>query len=192
MILNEQRMHIMEEFLKDYTAKHTGSSIAQKQGLNQKSVANVLLELEEFGILLSEESGKNKLYFLNLNDLELVASFLITVEYLRTLFFYKKYPLIKEVLTKVKPHCKGSIIIFGSYAKEREKKDSDLDLFVIGKADEKEIAKIQEAYAIEINVKQCSLPDFKELFKTDSLLKEVMKNHVFIKNGEEIISVELE
>ena len=62
MILNEQKVTIIEEFLKNYSLKITGSEIARIKNLNQKSTANTLLELEEQGFLVSETEGKSKYY----------------------------------------------------------------------------------------------------------------------------------
>ena len=47
MLLNEQRIEVIEEFLKGYNAGLTGSTIAEKRGLNQKLVGNILQTIGE-------------------------------------------------------------------------------------------------------------------------------------------------
>lgn len=193
MLLNEQRILVVEEFLRDYTLKVTGSDVARKKKLNQKSTANILHELEEDGFLISENEGKNKYYSLQKADKEMLLHFILVIEHLRTISFYKKNPLIKEIVAKIKPLCKGILIIFGSYAKGKQKKDSDLDVFLVGKYDAQEIKKIGERYNIEMNIKQYSLSVFKNPHAAeDYLIKEVIKDHILVNNAEEFVLLLME
>ena len=180
MLLNNQ-VQIFEEFLRDFDARLTGSFIAKKKKLNQKTVSNYLNKLEKEHILKSKTQGKNKLYSLNLDNKEILKNFIISVEHLRTINFYKKHILIKEVAEKMQSHIKGTAIIFGSYAKNTQKDNSDLDILIIGKSDEKKINKLSKIYRIKINIKI-----YPKLEK-DILTKEVIKNHIIIKNAEQFI-----
>ena len=172
---------VVEEFLRDYSVRLTGSFIAKKKRLNQKTVANYLNELEKEQILKSEIEGRNKYYYLNFDDREIIKNFILAIEHLRTIDFYKKNILIKEIVEKVLPHIKGIALIFGSYAKNLQKQDSDLDILVIGKADEREISKISEMYNKEISLKVYSR------LKKDTLTREALKDHIIIKNPEQLI-----
>lgn len=172
---------VFEEFLGDYTGFFTGSFIAKKKKLNQKTTANYLQNLEKEGILKSKIQGKNKNYFLNLENKEIVKNFILAIEHLRTIKFYKKNLVIKEISEKINKHISGSALIFGSYAKGIQKKDSDLDILIVGNGNEKEIEKIGKTYNIEISLKIYSE------FKRDVLTKESMKQHIFIKNPEQLI-----
>lgn len=188
MLLNEQRILVVEEFLRDYTLKVTGSDIARKKKLNQKSTANILHDMEKEGFLTSETEGKNKYYLLQKADKEILLHFILVIEHLQTINFYRKNPLIKEIMAKIKPLCKGILLIFGSYAKGKQKKDSDLDVFLVGKYDAQEIKKIGERYGIEINIKQYPLSVFKNVpSPEDYLIKEVLKDHIFVNNAEEFV-----
>ncbi len=180
MLLNHQ-VKIFEEFLRDFKSELTGSFIARKKNLNQKTVANFLNKLENEAILKSRMLGKNKLYSLNFNNKEIVKHFILAVEHLRTIEFYKKNILIKEVSEKIQPYIKGIAVIFGSYAKGTQKRDSDLDLLIIGKCNEPQIEKVSEAYKIEINL------NVYPRIKKDVLIKEAIKNHIIIKNAEQFI-----
>ena len=172
---------IFEEFLGDYSVLLTGSFIAKKKKLNQKTTANYLYILEKEGIIKSKTHGKNKDYFLNLDNKEVVKNYILAIEHIRTLVFYKKNLVVKEISEKINEHINGSAIIFGSYAKGIQKKNSDLDILIIGKCNEKEIEKIGKTYNIELNLKI-----YPKLEK-DLLIKEAVKNHIFIKNHEPII-----
>ena len=189
MLLNNARVQIFEEFIRDYEVRLTGSYIAKKRNHNQKSVANALKEFEEEGFLKSTTQGKNKLYFLNLDDAQMAVHFISALEYLRTINFYKKQPFIKEIAKNILPHCRGVVAIFGSYAKGAPKKDSDLDIFVAGEYNSKEIDMISEAYKIEINVKHYRMTVFKKaLIKKDLFLEEVIKDHILIENVQQFVS----
>jgi len=177
MLLNGQ-IKIFEEFLRDFNVGLTGSFIAKKKKLNQKTTSSFLKNLEKETILKSKTEGKNKLYYLNLDNKEVVKNFIIAVEHLRTINFYKKNILIKEIAEKIQNQIKGIAVIFGSYAKGIQKKDSDLDLFIIGKCNEKEIDKISHLYGLELNLKI-----YPKLEK-DLLTLEIIKDHLIIKNVE--------
>jgi len=174
-------MWIFEDFLGDYTAQLTGSFIAKKKKLNQKTVSNYLNKLEKEHILKSKTQGKNKLYSLNLNNKEIVKNFIIVVEHIRTINFYKKHLLIKEIAEKINPLIKGTAVLFGSYAKGTEKDNSDIDILILGKCNEDEINKMSNVFNKEISLK------IYPKFKKDILTKEVIKNHIIIKNTEQII-----
>jgi len=180
MLLNDLKIKVLEEFLRNYQIKLTGSFIAKKKGLNQKSAANTLNELERENILKSKIEGRNKLYYLNLDNR--IQSYLISVEYLRTFNFLEKNPIIKEIISKLQ--SKGILIIFGSYAKNLQKKDSDLDLLIIGNYNEKNIKELEKIYNLEINIKKYDLSIFK---KPDHLFNEVIKDHILIKGGEDFV-----
>jgi len=177
MLLDNQ-VSIFEEFLRDFNVGFTGSSISKKKRLNQKTTSNFLKKLEEKTILKSKLQGKNKLYFLNLENKEIVKNFIISVEHLRTIRFYEKHILVSEVVEKILPFIQNIGVIFGSYAKWLEKKGSDLDIFIVGKCNEKEIEKISKQYKLEISLK------IYPKFELDLLTREVIKDHIAIKGVE--------
>ncbi len=189
MLLDIKRLKILEEFLENYDKKLIGSIIAKKKNLNQKSVSNILNELEDLNLLKSKTEGKNKCYFLNFDNIILLIQFLSMLEHFRTLEFYKKNSLIKEIASKILNSCEGIVILFGSYAKGLAKKESDLDLFIIGKYDKRLIEEVSDLYGLEINVQNYSFEIFTEsLKKTNFLLNEVFKQHILLKGSEDFIS----
>lgn len=188
MLLNNIELAILELFVLDYKIRLTGSTIAKSWKLNQKTVSNYLKRLERQNFLKSITEGKNKLYFLNLNDKQLIVNFISAIENARAIRFYQKHPLIKEITTKILPYIRGISLIFGSYAKGIEKEGSDLDIFIAGSADEAEVDKIANTYHLEINLKKYALPEFKKALKeNDILVKEVIKNHILMQNAQEFV-----
>jgi len=181
MILNNQKITMLESFISNTDDKITASQIAKNHNLNQKSVYLFMEELEKESIMTSEIQGKNKLYYLNKDNKEIVKQFLCSIEHLRTIFFYQKHPSLKLIIQKILPYIDDIAAIFGSYAKNTQKKTSDLDIFIAGNYDEKEIASISSTFNIDINIKR------QTSFKEDTLTKEVKKNHILIKNTEQFI-----
>ena len=189
MLLSELGLAAIEEFLGNYTGSFTGSDIARKKSLNQKSVSNALNKLESEGFLKSNTVGKNKEFSLNLDNMETVKNFIVAAEHIRTANFLKKQALIKEIILKIGPAFNGIVIIFGSYAKGTQKKDSDLDIFIAGAYDRDKVYKVSELYNLQINVKNYPASAFRRALKSkDILLTEIIKNHVIISGAEEFVN----
>jgi len=187
MILNIQNLKIIECFLANYNSSFTASTIASKYGFNQKSVSNFLNSLETENFLISKFEGRNRLFSLNLYNSSIIH-FLSLIEHYKVTTFYKKNPLVKEISLKILEVSDGIVIIFGSYAKERHKPDSDLDIFIIGKYDEDKVNKISEMYKKDINIKNYPFNIFKKALKThDPLIEEVIKNHIILKGVQEFV-----
>ena len=189
MLLSELGLAAIEEFLGNYTGSFTGSDIARKKSLNQKSVSNALNKLESEGFLKSNTVGKNKEFSLNLDNMETVKNFIVAAEHIRTANFLKKQALIKEIILKIGPAFNGIVIIFGSYAKGTQKKDSDLDIFIAGAYDRDKVYKVSELYNLQINVKNYPASAFRRSLKNkDILLTEIIKSHVIISGAEEFVN----
>lgn len=189
MLLNDLTLSVMEEFIRGYTSDFTGSQIAKKRGLNQKSVSNYLRRLEKEGFLISKIIGKNRHFLLNLEDPETIINFISAIEHFKTISFFKKNLLVKEVMGKIKSSCHGTMVIFGSYAKGTQKKDSDLDMFITGSYNQKKMSEVSEMYGLDISIKNYTDNIFtKALTKKDPLLAEIIKDHIIVSNVEDFVS----
>lgn len=189
MLFSELVLSVMKEFMGDYIGSFTGSYIAKKRSLNQKSVANILNKMEDESLLKSKTFGKNKEFSLNLDNTEVVRHFVAAAEHLRAAEFLKKNPVVREVLAKSGDALDGIVIIFGSYAKDMQKKDSDLDVFVAGAYNRNKVSKVSELYNLQVSVKNYPANTFRSaLKKRDILLSEVLKNHVIISGAEEFVN----
>lgn len=187
MIHNNKDLKILQLFLSDFNRMVYGRELVKKVDLGQKNIALTLDEMEKKNILKFEFRGKQKLYFLNKKN-PLIRLHLIKTEIERTLCFLEKYPLIKNAVVEI--NSNGITCIFGSYTTGTQKEKSDLDIFVIGKAELPEIRKVGEKYDIEISPKIMSRRDFVHgLRKKEPLLAEVMKNHVIISGFEDFVNI---
>jgi len=155
--------------------------------ISPRTAQLILKDLEDKTILKSKTKGKIKEYSLKNN--QTTKDYLILTEQYKKISFMENKPLIKELITKITPHIKGISLIFGSHAKNRATKESDIDLLIIGEHDKKKIKTIANNYNLDLSIKQYSKESFTKGLKTnDLLLKEVLKNHIIISNAEEFVN----
>ena len=168
LLLIKKEIHVRElsRFLK--ISPTTASSLLNKLYKNKVLDINI--------------KGKNKVYNLNKNNLDLIA----IVEKSRLLDLFKDFRIKKildDVLKDLDLKFIHSLLVFGSYADFTSSKRSDLDLFFI--IDNKKyvnnikktLMKIEKRYNKEINGKFILLKEFN---KEDNLIKEIIDKHVII------------
>lgn len=185
-MIHNKYFEVMKQFLKGYNKEIYGRELVGKVKISQKNIALTLNELENEGILSSKIKGNLRHYSFNKQN-PLIKYYLILFEIQKSIDFLGKNPKINQIFEKFD---RNDIIIciFGSYAKDIQKKDSDLDLFIAGKLDEKEIKKIGETYKIDLSVKGGSYLDFVDLLKKNNpLMNEILENHILISGYEKFI-----
>ncbi len=183
MLLNKNSIKILKEFSTDYNKRIYGRVIARKLKMNQKTVSNILNNLEKEDILKFSQEGKNKYYFLNKfnpNIKEIVK--LIEIE--KKIEFIGKNNKLKGLFSKLEEKAQGILVVFGSYANYTNNKKSDLDIFIMGKISN--IDDLGELYNTKINI----IKSEKEKFnREEHIIKEIIKNHIVLKGVEEFIEL---
>ncbi|MBS3074068.1 nucleotidyltransferase domain-containing protein [Candidatus Pacearchaeota archaeon] len=183
MLLNNKKVLILEQFVLDYDTKKYGRDIAKRLKLNQKTVANMLNELEREDILKYSREGKNKYYFLNKLNPH-IREIIKLVEVGRKIRFLEKNSKLKDLFNKLEERASGMVLIFGSYASGKSNDKSDLDVFVIGSI--KDIKDLEDLYNIKINI----VKSIKNKFdKNEIFINEIIKNHIILKGIEEYIGL---
>lgn len=144
------------------------------------NLSRELRKLEEEGLYLSSQKGREKFYTLN-----------------------KNYPLFKELkkiifktegiegsLRSLVEKFNGISIacIYGSYAKNKEKKDSDIDLIIVGKFNQdefiREINKLESKLNREINCNFYTPTEFdRERKKEGGFLDKIIRDKIIILKG---------
>jgi len=153
-----------------------GRELAKQLKTSLTRVQSVLSELRDINVLDYTAVGKNHIYFIKKN---LVAkSFVLNAENYKLANILRKNTELEPIFQDIIRQSRANLILlFGSYAKGNQKKDSDIDIY-IDTADQKIKADVQKVYGL-ISVKIGKFnPD-------DLLIKEIMKNHAIIKGGEE-------
>lgn len=185
-----QELKVLQAFLNDYKARLHVRKIAELLKMSHSTVALALLRLEKNRVLWHEIAGRNKNYFLNMDNI-LTKGILANAENMRTAKIEEKYFIIKKMISElflekhdiIKNYC---IVLFGSYAKGDADEESDIDLLLIGKEDKNVTNWFREFAARhnkEAHVHYYTYDGFeKALKKRDALAKEIVAGHAVLNN----------
>jgi uncharacterized protein len=180
--VNDMDLRILSLFTKGYEKEYYIREVEKLIEVSSRTALVTLAKLEKKGILESKTKGKIKSYTIKKSSLS--REYLLLTEQYKKIQFLEKNHLVKEVLEKADEFMQGIVILFGSYAKGIQKEDSDLDLFIVGTFDEKKLKKAGHKYGLDINIKTYPMNIFEKEIHNDILLKEVIENHILIKDVE--------
>lgn len=184
-MLHNKYFEILSLFLCDYNREIYGRELVGKIPLSQKAIALALDELEKQGILKSRKLGNIKYFKLNIENTE-IKDLIISLEIMKKIKFLEKHRKIANIFRK----DSRIVGIFGSYAKGIEKKDSDIDVFIVGKIQREDYNKKGEAFDLNISIKYFSEKEFKTLVKKkNNLCKEIIADHILIFGAERFIEI---
>jgi len=171
-------------FTRDYKARLHVSNIAKTLNLSQKTTSRKLESLQKLSLLKFNKVGKNKYYSFNYT-LRTAFSLLEMVENYKEIKFSLHHPEMYLLLNEISQDYE--LILFGSYAKGRAKKGSDLDL-VIFSSKSKKLLEIIKKYPFEVNAHYVSHQLFaKRLQEKQHLAQEIAKDHILFGSKEKII-----
>jgi len=164
--------------------------MAKLLGKSHVSLLPHLRRFEERKVLNSKISGRNKTYQLNLDN-NLSKEHLTISEKQQGLKLMEKEFFIKKIYDEISD-LNGTVIIFGSYASGNYNKESDIDLFYIGKISNKQknqIKNMGKIYKKQIHLTVMDEEQFnKALNESISLIKEIIKNHIILQNPDYFIN----
>jgi len=171
---------MLARFFTDESRRFYINEMARLVGTTQGTCRRELNRLVDMGMLMTLREGNLQYYYVN-----------------------KQYPLYKEyrtivqktigieaLLRKALNGIEGLIYAFilGSYAKKEFKPKSDIDIVVIGIVSEgrliKVIREIEKALDREINYHIYTVREFKKKLKTESFMKNIIKDYVMISGDE--------
>ncbi len=168
----------------NYKAEFYLRQISRLTELPLKTCQNVLVELEKEKILKGKIEGKNKYFSLNLNNIQ-TKSYLLKAEIYKTDNFLEEYPQFKTFLKSF--NTTVPIIVFGSFAKFKAEKDSDLDILSLSKEEQK-----VPFHLLPYKIHQNNLSEgaFKKaLIERETLIQEIMENHIILNNPSSYINL---
>ena len=183
--ITENHLQALSLFTNGFDREYYIREVEKLLKISPRTSQLILDDLENKGILESKIKGKIRSYNLKRNSLS--QKYIIFAEQYKTIAFLEKNTIINEIIEKINPFIDGIGIIFGSYTKGTINKDSDLDIFVVGKYNHEGIKNISKRYGIEISIKCYPLKTFEKNLTNDALLKEVLKNHILFLNAEQFI-----
>ena len=186
-MLTKNQIKILNLFRKNISLKASILGIAKK--INKKAYQRVYEAVNDMvkkNILHSQKVGGS-----NLISLELTKS---SITYLA--FLDEQEPMVKKIpnyeqIISIKEASRYLIIVTGSYAKGKAKKNSDLDLVIIIPDTEKsfDIQKLIENLTFlfypRVHLYVFNNKDFIAMLldKKENYGKEIYKNHIILKNA---------
>jgi len=184
-MVHNKTFEILKFFIEDYNNGIYGRSLIKKVSLSQKNIALTLNNLEKEGILKSNKQGNIKYFNLNLNSPK-IKDIITSVEINKKINFLEKHKKIAEIFKE----DNRIVGIFGSYAKGIERKDSDIDIFIIGEKQREDYDRKGKLFDINVSIKYFSEKEFKDLLvQKNNLCKEIIKNHIVIFNIEKFTDI---
>lgn len=149
--------------------------IARKLNISHTMARHKLDALLKDNVVDFAVEGKNKTYFLK-NTAEARAYAIMAEKYALVKALHK-YPELRGVEGKVMADSRIKLaLIFGSYAKDIAKKDSDIDIYI--ETEDTGIKKEIQLSDSKLSVK------IGKYNKGSLLIKEIEKNHIVIKGAE--------
>ncbi|MBS3095995.1 nucleotidyltransferase domain-containing protein [Candidatus Woesearchaeota archaeon] len=166
---------ILALFLGDYSKQFYLREISKLTRIPLKTTHRLVSSLEKDKILKSTVSGKNKYFKLNFGNPQTKLC-LLEAEIYKTSIFIGEYPLFKTFLKELS--TSSLLIVFGSFAKFKAEKDSDLDLLVVLKRKED-----LPFYLLGYNIHKVELLEknfIKAIENNETLIREIAENHIIL------------
>ena len=170
-------LEVIALYTGNYKAEFYLRQIAKLAKLPVKTCQNILSQLEKDKILKGKVEGKNKYFSLNLDNIQ-TKSYLLQAEIHKTDLFLENYPQIKTFLKSFNTNI--PIIVFGSFAKLKANKDSDIDLFIVSEKGQKLPFHLLPYKVHQVNLSENSF--MKSLKEQEVIIKEIEENHVILNN----------
>ena len=171
--LDKGLLDILIVFTYEYNKKRYSGEISKELNIPNRSVSRKLEHAEKQGLIKFVRSGKNKLYYLDLN-LKKTFHLILMLESYKALKFAKFYTKTSTLLERFETK-----LIFGSCAKFQT--GSDIDVVFFGK---------QIVNKDIIHAQYTTKQDFKrQLLKKNTLPIEIAKNHIILSDFEYFVKL---
>lgn len=164
------------------------------------TLSRMIQKLSQQGLILLQKVGNYHTVRLNLQNLILRHHLIISSEEI-TNEYLSKQPLIsilRKTILKY-PFPTYTALLFGSYAKNKQEKHSDIDLAIISKNKtvlqklKKEMSHLEKLYETEINILVFTPSQFREMLTSteENVGKQILKNNIILYNSESFWEVVL-
>ena len=168
----DYKLEIVNELLK---SENHVRGLAKKLKINHMMITRKIKELEEENAVDHKEEGKNKKYFLK-NTAE-AKNYVIITENYKLNQLLRKYPALRGIIEKIQKDFRIKLaVLFGSYAKNIAKAESDIDIYI--ETDNRDIKNELSKFDTRLSIK------IGKYDKSNLLIKEIEKNHIIIKGAE--------
>ena len=183
MVKKITKTKIVMQFVNDYGKKYYLRELADLLKKPHQTIKPYLKELAKEGILFEVQRKNIIEYSLDFKSRQ-IYDYLVIAEKERLIERLEKDSLLKVLFEKLSGFfTNNTFLIFGSSV-EKTKKESDIDLLIIGKSNiNKIVDEFDEVYNKKIHKVQVA-----NLNKLNStLIKEIYKKHLIFNNTEQIV-----
>ena len=177
---SKTRVDLLTLFLLNPDEKYFAREIERLTGDDLHAIVRELRNLEKVGLLISKKDRNRTQYYVNKN--------FSIYEEAKRIFFKTVGPegLLRKELANV-PGIKTAFI-YGSYAKEKETSESDIDLIIVGEVDhmklDEAIVAVEKELNKDINYIVYNEREFNEKKKRkDRFVMEVLQDKRIILKG---------
>ncbi len=174
------RQKILARFFADENRKFYINELARLINTTQGTCRRELNKLVDMGLLTTSKEG-NLLYYQVTKQNPLYTEFSAIIQ--KTIGIEAK---LKSSLYGLKGISYA--FIFGSYVKREFKPESDIDIVIIGIIKEDSLIRVfrdvEKVIGREINYHIYTEKEFKNKLRTDSFIKNIIKDYIIIKGDE--------
>jgi len=176
---------VLALFSSGYDREYYIREICTYLPLSHGTAQTILVRLEQKRVLASSQRGRTRLF--RIKPGEIARQYFVLAEIYKKIRFLEENPYVSEIMNKVSSYAEGTVLLFGSYARGNATEESDIDIFVAGTIDEREAAKIEKLYDVEVNTVVYPTDAFASRDRVDPLVIEVKRNHIVWKNAESFV-----
>lgn len=184
--MDNEKLNILKLLIERQEEAFSIRKISQLRNINYKSAYFALQKLKDEGIVSLKPAGNTTLCSFNkaFND----SVFIVEHERRREFLKNKNFFVIYKDLCRV--NVPFIAILFGSYAKGKETKHSDIDLLIITE-DFKPIHQVLSRFPLPIHATDIRYKDFVEMLKSKefTVVSEAIKRNIIIIGIEEYYRV---
>ena len=168
---------ILKLLLSNREEVFTIKKISERTKINYRIAYEKILSLEKEGLVNVTKTGNTKVCkFTNKFDKKVFEA---EYERRRDLFKNKDFLVLYRRFSELQSHFIA--LLFGSYAKGKATKHSDIDLLTIG-GDEKEIDSVISLWPEKIHLTSATYKDFIQMAKSKefTVVSEAIKNNIIL------------
>ncbi|MFA6888100.1 MAG: nucleotidyltransferase domain-containing protein [Candidatus Woesearchaeota archaeon] len=190
--INNHELEIISLYLSDYKREIHVREIARLLNANHRTIGLTVEKLKEKQVMNLKKIGKNNVYSLNIQNIT-TREYITCAESLQKIKILEKHFFFKKLLTELSQIIETEpIVLFGSYAKGKETKESDIDILLFkGETEiEAKIKSIAKQYNKSIQVQQATREQFETgIWEKDPLIIEIVNNHIILNNNQFFIGM---
>lgn len=187
-MIQDKKLRLLNVWKTQLFNELTIEEVMKKAGKKTKTwVFNSLKVLEKNKLLISRKKANISLYRLNINNPLLIRA-ISYITYQENLNF-PELKIITKIIKDI-PSYNYCLIVFGSYAENKQKKSSDLDLCILIE-DKKAEAKIKPYvndvklnFTLNVDEHYITFSDFVKMLlrKEENLAKEIVRKNILFFN----------